>query len=499
VTASSWDQYRGNARRTAAAPWRSAVQPEILWRLDLGPMVDASPVVGPDGTIYVAGAKTPVWPTDQLVAVDPGGAIRWQTILDGYQLRATPVVRRDGSIVAVGHSIYAERVDRDAAGNVASVRWKREARVFLVGADGTVRARTDRNEFFDGPGLSSPAYDGADGVYHWHLYPLAGGDLRRFDPGLTMTSLGGLSVTIGGSSPLSPWEVALCTAATPTLLGAVLCWECSVESEATLCEFEPPDVELPPDPARPPVGPLTPSVSLTPCSDAIAPAYESARFWLAGGKQWQKDVHAISTAAVSAAGRAYLPVRGPDEGRIEGRDQDGERRLLYRLPPGVVPIGPPALGRGTKDPGDTSVIVCRRSDSDRDHRRPIRDARADSIYVTGSDGNLYAIDYKGRLRWTAEGYGLTSPPVVLTLPDGRDVVVAGGIHPPGDVAVAAFRGEDGQGIWNIPLRVMAVPSSGTPILGSPAVHGGRIYVATQRELYAIGYRRRFPGTGRPPG
>jgi hypothetical protein len=157
----SWSQYRGNARRTAFAPWRSAAEPSILWRLELGPMIDASPVIGPDGTIYLVGPKTPVWPMDQLIAVNPDGVVRWKTILDGFRLRATPAVRDDGSIVAVGYNIYVDRIVRDSTGNITKVFWKREAKVFLVGADRTVLARTDLTPFFNGPGLSSSAYASA--------------------------------------------------------------------------------------------------------------------------------------------------------------------------------------------------------------------------------------------------------------------------------------------------------------------------------------------------
>ena len=49
----TWDQYRGNARRTAFAPWPSSHKPEILWKRGLGPMIDAStPLAGAANHIY---------------------------------------------------------------------------------------------------------------------------------------------------------------------------------------------------------------------------------------------------------------------------------------------------------------------------------------------------------------------------------------------------------------------------------------------------------------
>jgi outer membrane protein assembly factor BamB len=120
-------------------------------------------------------------------------------------------------------------------------------------------------------------------------------------------------------------------------------------------------------------------------------------------------------------------------------------------------------------------------ESDRDHRT-IREQAADSVYLTASDGKLYAIDYKGRLRWSFL-QELTSPPIVLGLPDGQDiVVVAGARREPSPVAFLwGLRGATGEVLWKIPLD--------SPVRGSPAVHANRIYVATQTSLYAIGYER----------
>jgi hypothetical protein len=481
----SWSQYRGNARRTAFAAWPGAREPQILWRLELGPMIDASPVVGPDGTIYVAGPKTSRWPMDQLVAVNQDGTAKWKTILEGYQLRATPAVRNDGSIVAVGHNIYADRVERDGKGTVTKVIWKREAKVFLVGADGSVLRTTDQNRFFEGPGLTSPAYDGvSNDTFYWHIYPLAGANLRRFDSSFAMHGVGGLDVSLEGYSPLTSWEVGLCGLLTveagPYFSPLVApCWACAVEAEGGSC-FSPDLVSGILNPSQPPLDALSPSPSLTQCNDVVAGADDTARFRPVGNRLWQQDLFLGSTAAIGAGGRAYTVTRGATDGRIEGRDQDGARRFHYILPSHVVPIGPVALGRGVKDAGVDTTVVCRPSDSERDHR-VINDPDADNVYFTASDGKLYAVDYKGRRRWTF-GVRLTSPPVVLGLSDGPEIVLVGDQTPPPEEGyVHGLRGENGEQLWKFVLD--------SPVLGSLAVHQTRIYVATQRSLYAIGYPR----------
>ena len=45
--------YHGNAQRTGYSTSRGPDAPELKWRLDLLGEVISSPVIGPDGTIYV--------------------------------------------------------------------------------------------------------------------------------------------------------------------------------------------------------------------------------------------------------------------------------------------------------------------------------------------------------------------------------------------------------------------------------------------------------------
>jgi len=468
----SWSQYRGNARRTAFALWPRGDEPTILWRVDLGPMIDASPVVATDGTIYVAGPRTTFIPIDQLIAVSPDGRVVWRTMLfvanEGrvYQLRSTPAVRKDGSLAVVGHYIEPGRIE---SGEVRS--WNREGRVFLLDTAGNVRARTDASSFFEGGGLASPAYDGHTNVFYWQPFPLAGASVMRFDESFNWQGVGGLTVTVTGGTGFPAWYNVLCYS-----LPLLYCWG--------YAEFAPGFV-YPPVGTPPPDDGLTPSPALTQCNEAVAATYETLRTRTTTvHKLWQKNVRALSTPAIGAGGRAYIPTVASDGGRIDGRDQDGARRFQYDLPSGVLPIGPPALGRGVKDAGDDSLVQCRLSDAPRDHR-VVRALDADNVYVSASDDNLYAIDYRGRLRWAANLVRLTSPPVVLGLADGQEIILVASKTPvPETGYLWGKRGENGETVWKIDLD--------SPVLGSPAIHGDRIYVATRTALYALGYRRAPP-------
>ncbi len=65
--------------------------PFVLWTVDLGERVMASPTVGPDGTIYVANSS------GTLFAVTPEGAVRW-TVQTGPTIKSAPALGLDGTI-----------------------------------------------------------------------------------------------------------------------------------------------------------------------------------------------------------------------------------------------------------------------------------------------------------------------------------------------------------------------------------------------------------------
>ncbi len=63
-----------------------------LWSTAVGPVVESSPAVADDGTIYVAG-----WYDYSLSALNPNGSIKWKASIDWFG-RSTPGIARDGTV-----------------------------------------------------------------------------------------------------------------------------------------------------------------------------------------------------------------------------------------------------------------------------------------------------------------------------------------------------------------------------------------------------------------
>lgn len=80
-----------------------ALSPEggLKWLVDLGDEGDEGPtVVGADGTVYVG--VNPLGPDAQIVAVDPGGSVRWTfTTTNTQGLLAGPGIGPDGNVYGV--------------------------------------------------------------------------------------------------------------------------------------------------------------------------------------------------------------------------------------------------------------------------------------------------------------------------------------------------------------------------------------------------------------
>ena len=112
-----------------------AVDPggSIRWILDDLDAINSSPALGPDGTIHVAGGR-------HVHAVDPQGEIRWtyETPVRNNFFISSPAVAGDGTIYVGGddHSLHA--INRDG-----SLRWTFKTGDLIrappsIGADGTV-------------------------------------------------------------------------------------------------------------------------------------------------------------------------------------------------------------------------------------------------------------------------------------------------------------------------------------------------------------------------
>lgn len=111
-----------------------AVDPggSIRWILDGLDRISSSPAIGPDGTIHVAGGR-------HVHAVDPQGEIRWTyETLDRTFFLSSPAVATDGTIYVGGEDKALHAIDRDG-----SPRWTFQTgdRIRVppsIGGDGTI-------------------------------------------------------------------------------------------------------------------------------------------------------------------------------------------------------------------------------------------------------------------------------------------------------------------------------------------------------------------------
>ena len=93
--------YHGNAQRTGFSTARGPVSPLLRWSLDLQGEIISSPVVGPDGTIYLGSViRDTRHPEHFITAVGPDGVVRWQFATGWWdtQTQSSPAIGPDGKI-----------------------------------------------------------------------------------------------------------------------------------------------------------------------------------------------------------------------------------------------------------------------------------------------------------------------------------------------------------------------------------------------------------------
>jgi len=93
-----WSQYQsGSAGEGVLATNTQFAVPSLLkWEVEVGRVIDSSPVVGPDGTVYVGNLD------GELVAISPDGEEYWRrTFFNNSRILSTPAVAADGSIFVV--------------------------------------------------------------------------------------------------------------------------------------------------------------------------------------------------------------------------------------------------------------------------------------------------------------------------------------------------------------------------------------------------------------
>jgi len=97
-----------------------------------------------------------------------------------------------------------------------------------------------------------------------------------------------------------------------------------------------------------------------------------------------------------------------------------------------------------------------------------------SVYVLGYDGTLYAFDFDGNELWNVSSGGINKQ--YFSSPSAGDGLIFYPRNESGTYYLAALN-ETGAIVWKKPVN-------GT-IVNTPAVSGGRVYVATDTTLYAF--------------
>jgi hypothetical protein len=357
------------------------------------------------------------------------------------------------------------RQTRSASESVRSsgYYWKLSERIFLVDQfTGAVRAVRSEPEgcywitFSDCPGRQlygmAPVVDESRN----ETYVRAPDGLWRLDPSLGFVV--DLKAATGVEGEGLGWDD----------IGKLLCPFC-VDFDPSGSAAEPPLSETPRFPRLP-----SPAYSAT-CDDVVwsLPQAARARGTMTFGYLGAPTL--VATPALGKAGRMYAPVLDKS-GRVylEAYDQFAKAPAWRTGPLGGGPVSPVALGRVSAG-GPSTTATCTRV---RDRKSTVvRDHRPESLYLAAGP-TLYAFDDGGQMRWRHHPGGKElGEPVVARLKSGDELILVTSADPDANASSLVAYRSSGRVAWRVALDA--------PALGSPAIAGGRIYVATTQSLYAI--------------
>lgn len=90
-----WTQFHTDACSQGFIAVKSAYALEAKWSVEVGRGVYSSPAIGEDGTIYVGNV------TGELVAVNPGGTIKWKVASTSPAIMSSPAVGADNNLYVI--------------------------------------------------------------------------------------------------------------------------------------------------------------------------------------------------------------------------------------------------------------------------------------------------------------------------------------------------------------------------------------------------------------
>jgi outer membrane protein assembly factor BamB len=136
-----WSAFHGNAQRDGTSDAVGPTAPHLAWVAPIGGPIISSPILGPDGTIYLGSVlEDTLHPRYWIVAVAPDGTRKWRfpTGFVDRQTLSSPAIGRDGTIHvgAQDGTFYAIRPD-------GSLRWKHQSAKAIqqhpvIAPDGTI-------------------------------------------------------------------------------------------------------------------------------------------------------------------------------------------------------------------------------------------------------------------------------------------------------------------------------------------------------------------------
>jgi outer membrane protein assembly factor BamB len=433
-----WFQFRGDAQRSGRATWEGpAAHAVVDWRRTIGdwdgygepPMYGSSPVVAESGTVFI-GAGRPVDPNaghgtvPHVYAFSSTGDLVWQSTLHGYGVYGAPAIGPDRRMMVIGYKFDED--DRPIA------------RAYILSEEGDVLATVAHVHY----GASSPLVDEEGNFFYsdpTDLWEIVRRDHRSRPVPVHVASNAG--DIVGGSTALDDFFdfVARCTPL--RCLG-----------------FDPTGHNPPPGYVM--YTNIPAPAGAGQCGD-VAVGLWKAFFRVRAPRVLAKlDGELQATPVIGREGTtAYVTLKDRDMAAV---DQTGQ--LLWRNGWGTPPVN---IAVGHIGETASQVAMCRPDEASSD----VRNAEQERLYVRLADGDLAAItgDTSDSL-WRVEARAVGEP-VVLSTPEGEQVVVAG------EESLMAFRGDDGEQLWSVALD--------GPALGSPAIAIDRIYVATYTSLYSI--------------